>query len=274
MIDCITNSSILKASLEFVSDDDYGDIVKNEFKNMCLRFDLSESEMIALVTTHDISLLDTHYDTIWDSLNFYCMSCIDTYKKKYIETLYKTDFKDKRINALCDDLQKYIKNKSCINVDNDTCDTFVKACERNHDECVKYLLNEPQKHNLLNDGRDADFVDYICMCGGSVDIIKYLFEDLKKSCTTDAIDWASKNGHLDVITYLFEVQHKDCTTNAIIFASENGHLDVVTYLFEIHHKDCTYKAVDNASKNCHNDVVLYLTEEQNKIGKNYSYTKK
>jgi len=268
MLNCINNSNILSASLELSSNDDYD--INNEFKTMCTRFGLNGTQMIALVTTLDISLLDDHYNTIWDGLNYYSMACMDDYKTAYIESLYKTDLMDPRIELLCDDLKEYIKCNSCINIEI-KCNTFKDACDMHHDECVKYLLNNPQKHDAENDSyyewiyfEYANIIDYICLCGGSLEVVKYLFEIQKKNCTSDAIDWASKNGHLDIIKYLFEIQKKDCTTSAIDLASRNGHLDVIKYLFEIQKKDCTNDAIDWASENGHLSIVKYLFEIQKK----------
>jgi len=275
MLDCINNSGILRASLELLSNDDYD--IKEEFKTMCTRFGLNGTQMIALVTTLDISLLNNHYETIWDSLNYYSMACMDDYKTAYIESLYKTDLMDPQIELLCDDLKEYIKCNTCINVENDKCSTFKNACNRHHDECVKYLLNNPQKHDVENDMyncfsgyKNTNIIDYMCMCGGSLEVIKYLFDIQKKDCTNNAIDWASECGHLDVIKYLFEIQKKNCTTNAIDYASENGHLDVVKYLFEIQKKNCTIWAIDDASKNGHLDVIKYLFENQKKDCTHYA----
>jgi len=267
MLHCVNNSVILRASLELLSDGDYN--INNEFEAMCTRFGLDESQLIALVTTLDISLLDNHHGTIWDGLNYYSMACMDDYKNAYIESLYKTDLMDARIELLCDDLKEYIKCNSCINVEN-KCRTFKDACNVHHDECVKYLLNNPQKHDVKKDRfsiwdyENTNIIDYICVCGGSLDVVKYLFEIQKKDCTKHAIDYACKHGNLDVIEYLFDIQKKDCTIEAMYYASCNGHLDVVKYLFEIKKKDCTTDAIDWAIKNSHLDVVIYLFEIQNK----------
>jgi len=268
MLNCINNSAILRASLELLSNDDYD--INNEFKTMCTRFGLNEPEMISLVTTLDTTLLNDHYETIWDGLNYYSMECMDDYKTAYIKSLYKTDLMDARIENLCDDLQEYIKCNSCINIKNNKCSTFKDACAIHHDECVKYLLNNPQNHDVEKDMYDKwihyknmNIIDYICLCGGSLDVIKYLFEIQNKDCTYGAIDYASLNGHLDVVKYLFKTQKKDCTNNAINWASQNGHLDVIKYLLEIQKKDCTNNAIDYASYNGHLDIVKYLFETQN-----------
>jgi len=269
MLNCINNSAILRASLELLSNNDYD--ITNEFKTMCTRFGLNGQQMIYLVTTLDMTLLNNHYTTIWDGLNYYSMACMDDYKTAYIESLYKTDLMDSRIELLCDDLKEYIKHDSCINLNTSHCSTFKDACNMHHDTCVKYLLNNPQNNYVKNDindnggsFKDMNIIDYICDCGGSLDVIKYLFEIQKKDCTHCAIDYASYNGHLDVVKYLFEIQKKDCTTDAIDYASFNGHLDVIKYLFEIQKKDCTDCAIDNASENGHLDIVKYLFEIQNK----------
>jgi len=273
MLHCINNSGILRASLELLSNDDFD--IKNEFKTMCTRFGLNEIQMIALVTTLDISLLDNHYETIWDGLNYYSMACMDDYKMAYIESLYKTDLIDDRIELLCDDLKEYIKCNTCINVEN-KCSTFKDACKIHHDVCVKYLLNNPQKHDVENDiyyndyyihyinYKNTNIIDYMCICGGSLDVIKYLFEVQKKDCTEEAIDYASLNSHLDVVKYLFEIQKKNCSNNAMNLAIFNGHLDVIKYLFENQKKDCTDYAINYASQYGHLSIVKYLFEIQNK----------
>jgi len=267
MLNCINNSAILRASLGLLSNNDYD--ITNEFKTMCTRFGLNEQQMISLITTLDITLLNDHYTTIWDGLNYYSMACMDDYKTAYIESLYKTDLMDSRIELLCDDLQEYIKHDSCINANN-KCSTFKDACKVHHDTCVKYLLNNPQNHDVKNDMCDGwkysskNIIDYICLCRGSLDVIKYLFEIQKKDCTTDAIDYASYNGDLDIVKYIFEIQQKDCTNNAINCASHNGHLDIVKYLFEIQKKDCTNNAIDWACRTGHLDIVKYLFEMQKK----------
>jgi len=268
MLHCINNSKILRASLELLSNDDFD--IKNEFKIMCTRFGLNEPQMISLVTTLDISLLNDHYETIWDGLNYYSMACMDDYKKAYVESLYETDLMDDRIYPLCYDLREYIKCNSCINFENG-CRTFKNACDWDHDVCVKYLLNNPQKHDVENDIYDdhnnygnTNIIDYICLCGGSLDVIKYLFENQKKDCTDCAIDYASKNGNLSIVKYLFEIQNKDCTDNAIDWGCHNGHLDVIKYLFEIQKKDCSCYAIYWAIARGHLDIVKYLFEIQNK----------
>jgi len=296
MLHCITNSRILNASLEFVSDDNRETIIQNEFKTMCTRFCLTESEMIALVVNHDISLLDNHYDTIWESLNYYSMICVDEYKNKYITWVYEHDLIDPRIESLCDDLKEYIKHNTCINIDNNNnnnnkCNTIKNACKSHHDECVKYLLNNPDKCDKKIDQKYYDckirnkfdfdiveeyshdhpysyeygIVDYVCLCDGSLNLVKYFFEIQKKDCTNLAIDWACENGHLDVVEYLFEIQKKDCTDRAIDNASANGHLSIVKYLFETQMKDCSdVCTIDYASDGGHLDVVKYLFEIQKK----------
>jgi len=265
MLNCINNSAILSASLGLLSNNDYD--INNEFKTMCSRFGLNEQQMISLTTTIDITLLSNHYTTIWDGLNYYSMACMDDYRTAYIKSLYKTDLMDTRIELLCDDLKEYIKCDSCINVNTSNCSTFKDACKVHHDTCVKYLLNDPQNHDVENDDYDyrnyenTNIIDYICLCGGSLEVIKYMFEIQGKDCTIKAIDYAIESGHLDVIKYLFEIQNKDCTNNAINYASK---LEVIKYLFEIKCKDCTTLAIDIASRKGHLDVVKYLFEVQNK----------
>jgi len=285
MYQCISNSKILKESLEFVSDDEYEIIIQNEFKNMCSRFCLTESEMIALIATHDISLLSTHYDTIWDSLNYYSMTCMDEYKNKYIESLFKTDLIDLRINSLCDDLQEYLEENSCINA-HDKCDTLLHAFSRHHDNCVKYLLNYKLRdhyNRILNHShvREAwDIIQYLFEQNNIypknlkkiinekcyLNLIKYLLEEKKYECSISVLHFACEYGCLNIVKYLLEGTHIQCSSYAIQQASKNGHLDIIKYLFETHY-DAYRKSIKNntliidiACLNCHLDVIKYLFE--------------
>jgi len=285
MINCITNSNILSKSLEFVEENDYKNVVENEFKNMCTRFGLNESEMISVIMTKNILLLDTHYETIWDSLNFYSMQCIDEYKNKYIESLYTSNLIDLRIENLCDDLKEYIKHNSCINVETDRCNTFEIACKQHHDECVKYLINNqdkivqqhtttyPIKYNF--DGtisyldkhprferRVINIVDHMYLCGASYNIIKYLLEEKNATCSDDTIDYACGHGHLDIVKYLFKVHNKNCTDKGMKLACIYGHANIIKYLFETHGKKCTYYHVDLACERGHFDIIKYAFEVQ------------
>jgi len=295
MIDCVTNSKILRLSLDVSPKEDHEHIIKTEFDNMCQRFDLSESEMIALVCTQDIELLRVHYDTIWDGLNYYSMDCMDKFKQKYVSNVYKNNLQDGRIDLLCDDLQLYIKNGTCIGNNDFRCNTYSCAAKRRHDECIKYLIDNPKLHNYYNDSyvtltalgvsktnlfrhdfinppvhwkyelHDTNLIDYMCICKCSLDVIKYAFEKIDCSHTTMSIDWASRNGNIDVVKYLFEIRNMDCTEDAIDWASEKGHLDIVKYLFEEQHKSCSTHAIDLACKMGHLDVVAYLFEVQHII---------
>jgi len=277
MYDCVTNSRIINASLDMLAKEDHDACIKTEFKNMCLRCDLSESEMISLVTTLDITLLDNHYDTIWDGLNYYSMICMDKFMDAYIQSVYDSGSRDNRINMLCDDLREYMSNKTlmCIG-DNHGCKTLKNACERTHDWCIKYLLNNPKKHKFEDDVCDipcfyyisfnmSNIIDYLCCCGCSLDIVKYFFEVLGKNCTDIATSGACFNGHLDIVKYLFEVQNIDCSYDAIYCACFNGHLDIVKYLCETLKKKCSKKALLITIKNSHLDVLKYFVEVQGYI---------
>jgi len=287
MINCITNSNILTKSFEFVEENEYNDIMKKEFENMCTRFNLNESQMISLVTTLDLSLLNDNFENIWDGLNFYSMGCIDNYKEAYVKSLYKFNFKDSRIEMLCDDLKEYIKTNTCINIEyeNGSCRTIKDACKRHHDGCVKYLINTQyliNNQHLTNDknstndqsGGDSgglektekhetkNILDDIYLCGPSMNIVKYLFEETCLTFSDETINYACGYGHLDIVKYLFVECHKKCSKKCINLACIYGHFDVVKYLFEVCHVEGSNDLIEHACNGGHFDIVKYLFEVQ------------
>ncbi|KYQ91190.1 hypothetical protein DLAC_08107 [Tieghemostelium lacteum] len=101
---------------------------------------------------------------------------------------------------------------------------------------------------------------------GSLDILKFLFvweinfgarDNLFNWCTTDAMDYAAKNGHFDIVRFLNNSRKEGCTVNAIDYASRNGHLQVVEYLHSIK-KPCTVNAMNWAARYGHFDIVKFL----------------
>jgi len=268
MLHCINNSNILKESLELLSNNDYENIIKNEFETMCIKFGLNCTQMISLVTTLDTTLLNDHYNTIWDGLNYYSMACMDDYKTAYIKSLYKTDLMDDRIENLCDDLKEYIKCSSCINIENNKCSTFKNACDIHHDTCIKYLLNNPQKHDAKNDiysdyrnYGNTNIIDYMCECGASLNIIKYLFEVKKEKCTSDAIESSCCHGRLDVVAYLIEIQNVHVDLHwSLVWAIESNYFDIVKYLFEMR-GDGPYSSLIDCAQN--DDMKNYVKKIEN-----------
>jgi hypothetical protein len=77
-------------------------------------------------------------------------------------------------------------------------------------------------------------------------------------CTTNAMNFASQNGHLDVVIWLHENRTEGCTKHAMNWASINGHLDVVQFLHFNRNEGCTTLAMDWASDNGHLHIVKFL----------------
>ena len=69
---------------------------------------------------------------------------------------------------------------------------------------------------------------------GHMDVVKWLHENRREGCTTDAMKWAAGNGRLDILKWLYERKpRKDgCTGDAMIEAAKNGHLKIVQWLYE------------------------------------------
>jgi len=277
ILNCVNNSRIIRHSLDISPKKDHQYIIEKEFEKMCVKFDLTSDEMISLVSTTNITLLENHYDTIWDGLNFYSMDCMIDIKNAYERYIYKNDINDLRIYELCDDLQGYIINNTCIN-SKKPCRTLNIACKKKHWNCVKYLLDEPKKHDKKNDNirvcgttvslelNGKNIVDYLCACDCSLDMIKYFFQN-HVNCNIkiiDSIAMASYNGNLDLVKYLFDEQYADCSDDAVNFSCRNGHLHVVKYLIEVQHKNCPSDIVDTICSLGYLDILIYLLEVQRK----------
>eukprot|EP01135_Chromosphaera_perkinsii_P001349 Nk52_evm76s164 gene=Nk52_evmTU76s164 len=78
-------------------------------------------------------------------------------------------------------------------------------------------------------------------------------------CTTDAMDYAAKNGHLALIQWLHSHRNEGCTVNAMNWAAEMGHIDVVQWLHENRDEGCNEYALRNAAGNNHLRMVQWLT---------------
>jgi len=271
---CINNSKIIKSSLDMIPDSERDIIIQTEFKKMCSRFNLNESNMISLISTINITLLNNNYESIWDSLNYYSMDCMDNFKNAYIKSVYENGLKDDRIKNLCDDLQNYITENTCINIDT-PCNAFIHACKKKHWNCVKYLIDNPDKHDEKNDKGielsknkikydKRSLVDYLCFLNVPLEIVKYLFEVKNEKCTDDAINRACENGNLEVVKYLSEVQHVDGSHHGIRSAYGKNHRNIVEYLFEVLHYDCDEETIYLTVSMNSIDVVKYLFEIQHK----------
>jgi len=279
MLQCVQSSNILKASLDLVPENEHDEIVSTEFEKMCRKFRLNEYEMISFVTEKNISLLANNYANIMNGLIYYSMNFLDEYIDKYIENMSKYDFKDARINMLPDDLQEYIKKTACINVKNDNrCGTFALACERKHDHCVKYLLDNSSTERNHNECYyyqcHRNLFNYMCSRNCSLNIIKYMIEtknidcmyhDKSKIIQTYAIDNTCRRGQLDVVQYLFEKQNKVGSHEAMISACEHGHLVIVQYLLEKQNYSYSVGELLVACAHGHLNIVKYLFGKLNNV---------
>ena len=63
-------------------------------------------------------------------------------------------------------------------------------------------------------------------------VIQWLHEHRTEGCTTNAMDFAARNGHLEIVQWLHDNRTEGCTDRAMDGAAEYGHYEVVQYLYE------------------------------------------
>jgi len=106
------------------------------------------------------------------------------------------------------------------------------AAQLGHIEMVKYVVDGDTR--VDENGLEIVFVDIIddAVVSGKIELVEYLHNlpRTKHSCSTDAIDLASKHGYFDIVRFLYENRSEGFTSNAIKWASENKHFDIVEYL--------------------------------------------
>jgi hypothetical protein len=115
------------------------------------------------------------------------------------------------------------------------------------------------KHNRIL-SFTSDAMDWAAR-NGHFGVVQWLIKNRKEGCTTDALDYASCNGHLDIVKYLHR-NNKKCTVLAMNRAAAYGHLHVVQWLHHNRTEGCTDGAMNSAVKNGHFDVVTYLYENR------------
>ena len=98
---------------------------------------------------------------------------------------------------------------------------------------------------------------------GHLEVVKWLSENRKEGCTTDAMDRAARNGYFEVVKWLSKNRKEGCTSNAIDWAAEKGHLEVVKWLSENRKEGCSQQAMDWAVGDGHLEIVKWLSELRN-----------
>jgi ArsR family metal-binding transcriptional regulator len=155
----------------------------------------------------------------------------------------------------------------------------------------------------LPDGAWSTVVMDTAAAYGHVAMVRFLHENRKEGCTTEALDRAAAKNHIDMVQYLHEIRSNfvhcfrgsramdlaaqagnldiviylhekgySCTTAAIDSAASNGFIEVVKFLNENRSEGCTTNAMDTASAHGHFDVVKYLHEQSCQSGKDVRCT--
>ena len=98
---------------------------------------------------------------------------------------------------------------------------------------------------------------------GRLDILQWLHkEGLYKRCAPFGLCNAAKYGHLEVLKWLHEHEHDEYTHHVMDEAAENGFLNVVIWLHENTKAGCTEYAYVKALENGFLDVAVWLRENK------------
>jgi hypothetical protein len=97
----------------------------------------------------------------------------------------------------------------------------------------------------------------LCRCS-HLTVVQWLHANRKEGCTTDAMDYAARNGHLTVVQWLHANRKEGCTTGAMDSAARNGHLPVVQWLHANRSERCTAATMDAALLHGRVCVVQWL----------------
>ena len=92
-------------------------------------------------------------------------------------------------------------------------------------EVVKWL------HENRKEGCTTNAMDYAAI-KGNLEVIKWLHYNRKEGCTKCAMDWAASNGHLEVVKWLHENRKEGYTTNAMLWTASKGHIKMIKWLRE------------------------------------------
>ncbi|EFA80869.1 hypothetical protein PPL_06458 [Heterostelium album PN500] len=139
-------------------------------------------------------------------------------------------------------------------------------CENGNSELLKYVVQSKIGGDKLDMSlcidRAAEF--------GNLDAVKYLSENRKEECTTEAMDISAKgctkkamqlaceNGHLQVAEFLHKYRFEGLDRFASINNSIGGFLKIVQFV-QSNNRTIHYKnTFDNVAKKGHLDILKFL----------------
>ena len=98
---------------------------------------------------------------------------------------------------------------------------------------------------------------FVASSKGQSDIIKWICDNRLERCGKLAMDNAAEHGFLNIVIILHNYG-ESCTTDAFDYAARNGHFEIVKFLHYNRPEGCTKKAIDWASKYGKFDIVVWL----------------
>jgi hypothetical protein len=93
---------------------------------------------------------------------------------------------------------------------------------------------------------------------GFLEVVAFLHESRRHSCTTNAMDGAAAENHLDVVRFLHAHRSEGCTVRAMDKAAAHGHMEIMEFLYQNRREGCSYFAALDALEKRRLDVLQWL----------------
>ncbi|EGG22821.1 hypothetical protein DFA_04951 [Cavenderia fasciculata] len=117
-------------------------------------------------------------------------------------------------------------------------------------------------HNHRTEGATTSAID-LASENGHLHCIKFLKENRSEGCTLDAMEVSIRNNHsLDITKYIYDNLNKEVTVRSSIYAIEHGRLDVIQFLHQRYEPNEIYRlyTMDTSSHYGRFDILKFFHE--------------
>lgn len=136
------------------------------------------------------------------------------------------------------------------------------AAQYNHFEILKWINNSDSCNKYKNCTSNA--MDWAAK-NGNLEMIQWLHTYRRAPLSTFAMDWAAELGHLEVVKWLTLYRSAPCTGDAMYGAAINGHYDTVKWLYFNRTEAISDNVIDDAARAGRLDIIKLLCSESSKV---------